>query len=91
MATASTTKDDIKSDVKELVDIVIVDNISLQRIDEYGSFADKRRNEMLKRKLEHELDVSYITGFHRISKSFVDKLLPVLSKYDHDEDRRLIF
>jgi hypothetical protein len=29
MATASTTKDDIKSDVKELVDIVIVDNISL--------------------------------------------------------------
>lgn len=46
---------------------------------------------MLKRKLEHELDVSYVTGFHRISKSFVDKLLSVLSKYDHDEDRRLIF
>ena len=41
---------------------------------------------MLKRKL-----ISYVTGFHRISKSFVDKLLSVLSKYDHDEDRRLIF
>jgi hypothetical protein len=46
---------------------------------------------MLQRKLQHELQVSYITGIDRISKRFADKLLFVLSKYDQDEDRRLIF
>ncbi len=45
---------------------------------------------MLQRRLEHELQVSYITGINRVSKRFADKLLSVLSKYNQDEDRRLI-
>ena len=35
------------------------------RINEYRSLADKRRN--LKQRLEHELDVSYVTGIDKIS------------------------
>jgi len=34
--------------------------------------------------------MSYIMDIHIISKRFADKLLSVLSKYDEDEDRRLI-
>ena len=40
MATISDTKDDIKADVKELVDIVIEDKIHKERIEECHSFAD---------------------------------------------------
>ena len=40
MATISDTKDDIKADVKELVDIVIEDKIPKERIEECHSFAD---------------------------------------------------
>src|SRR5919199_4099049 len=90
MATISDTKDDIKTDVKELVDIVIEDKIPKERIEECRSFADIIRKYMLQRRLEHELQVSYITGINRISKRFADKLLSVLSKYNQDEDRRLI-
>ena len=32
----------------------------------------------------------YITDIHIISKRFADKLFSVLSRYDEDEDRRLI-
>ena len=91
MATVSTMRNDIKADVKELVDIVIEDQISLKRIDTYSSYGEKRRDKMLKWRLEHDLDVSYITGIDRISKRLADKLLSILSKYDRDEDRKLIF
>jgi hypothetical protein len=52
MATVSATKDDIKSDVKELVDIVVEDAISQERIDEYSGFAEIKRKDMLQWKLD---------------------------------------
>jgi hypothetical protein len=64
--------------------------ISEKRINEYRSLADKRHRSMLERRLERDLQISYITDIGMISKRFVDKLLSVLSKYDQDEDRRLI-
>jgi hypothetical protein len=73
------------------MDIAIEDQISLTGIDKYSEYADKAHDKMLKSRLEYDLDVSYITGIDRISKRFVDKLLSILSKYDHDEDRKLIF
>lgn len=91
MATVSTMRDDIKADVKELVDIVIEDKIFKEKIEEYRYYADITRKAKLQQKLEHELQVSYITDINRISKRFADKLLSVLSKYNQDEDRRLIF
>jgi hypothetical protein len=92
MAIANTTEDkDIKSDVKELVDVVIEDRISRERTDEYREFANLKQKDLLQWKLEHDLRISYITGIHRVSKRFADKLLLVLAKYNRDEDRRLIF
>ena len=38
----STTKDDIKSDAKELVDIVVAVKISIKRINECRSFAYRK-------------------------------------------------
>ena len=90
MATISTTKDYIETDVKELMDIAIEDQISLTGIDRYSDCADKAHDKILKSRLEYDLDVSYITGIDRISKRFVERL-SILSKYDHDEDRKLIF
>ena len=43
MTTVSTTRDDIKSDVKELVDTVIADKVYLRKINEFGNIIDKRR------------------------------------------------
>ena len=40
MAIVSINKDDIKSDVKELVDIVIEDKIFKEKIEEYRYYAD---------------------------------------------------
>jgi hypothetical protein len=90
MINTGSKDDDIKADVKELVDIVIADKISLKRIIEYRSLIDKRYRTMLQRRLERELKMSYIMDIHIISKRFADKLLSVLSKYEEDEDRRLI-
>jgi hypothetical protein len=59
----------ISSDVKELVDIVVAYKISIKRVNECRSFA-YRQEKMLKWKLEHELDVAYITGIEGISKRF---------------------
>lgn len=73
------------------MDIVIKDQISLKRLDTYSSYADKRPDKILKWRLEHDLSVSYITGIDRISNRFADNCLSILSKYDQDEDRRLIF
>ncbi len=90
MATVGVMGDDIKADVKELVDIVIEDKIPKERIDECRHYTDIRRKAMLQQKLEHELQISHITGIDRVSKRFADKLLSVLSRYNQDEDRRLI-
>jgi hypothetical protein len=90
MINTGSKDDDIKADVKELVDIVIADKISLKRIIEYRSLINKRYRTMLQRRLERELKMSYIMDIHIISKRFADKLLSVLSKYEEDEDRRLI-
>jgi hypothetical protein len=90
MINSGSKNDDIKADVKELVDIAIADKISVKKISGYRSLIDKRYRVMLKQRLEHELRISYITDISIISKRFADKLLSVLSKYDEDEDRRLI-
>ena len=58
----------ISSDVKELVDIVVAYK-NFYRVNECRSFA-YRQEKMLKWKLEHELDVAYITGIEGISKRF---------------------
>ena len=47
MINTGSKDDDIKADVKELVDIVIADKISLKRIIEYRSLIDKRYRTML--------------------------------------------
>jgi hypothetical protein len=90
MINAGSKDDDIKADVKELTDIVIADKISLKRIIEYRSLIDKRYTMMLQRRLQYQLKMVYITDIHIISKRFADKLLSVLSKYNEDEDRKLI-
>jgi hypothetical protein len=42
MAKVSTTNDDIKFDVKELVDIVVADKIPIKRINECRSFTYRK-------------------------------------------------
>jgi hypothetical protein len=90
MATIGATKDDIKTDVRELVAIAIEDKISKDAIKSYSTLAWIHRQTMLEERLKHDLEVSDITGVNGVSKRFVEKLLFVLSKCQQNEERRLI-
>ena len=91
MATIGATKDDIKTDVRELAAIAIEDKISKDTIKNYRALAEIHYKDTLEERLKHDLEVSDITGINGgISKRFVDKLLFVLSKYQQNEERRLI-
>jgi hypothetical protein len=50
-----------------------IDKISEKRIDTYSSNSGKRRTDMLQRRLDHDLQISYINGSDRISKRFANK------------------
>ena len=91
MATIGATKDDIKTDVRELAAIAIEDKISKDTIKNYRGLAEIHYKDMLEERLKHDLIVSDITGINGgASKRFADKLLSVLSKYQQNEERRLI-
>jgi hypothetical protein len=91
MATINTTRDDIKADVRELAAIALEDNISKDMIERYRTFHESRYQVKLEEILKYDLLVSNITGIRQVSSRFADKLLSVLSKYQSDEDRKLIF
>ena len=91
MATINETKDSIKTDVRELANIAIEDKISKYMIKRYRSFADIHYKDTLEEILKHDLAVSNITGINEVSKRFSEKLLSVLSKYQENEERKLIF
>jgi hypothetical protein len=74
-----------------LLCLAIEDGSSRDSIRQYGQFYEIKHRELLENRLEHDLMVSDITGINRISGRFVEKLLSVLSKYNQDEERRLIF
>src|SRR5919197_4019257 len=91
MATIGATKDDIKTDVRELAAIAIEDKISKDTIKNYRRLAEIHYKDMLEERLKHDLEVADITGINGgVSKRFVDKLLYVLLKYQQNEERRLI-
>ena len=91
MATIGATKDDIKTDVRELAAIAIEDKISKDRIKSYHGLAEIHYKDMLEERLKYDLVVSDIAGINGgVSKRFVDKLLFVLSKYQQNKKRRSI-
>jgi hypothetical protein len=93
MATVSstTTQDEIKKDVWELAVTALEDEISKHKIEYYRSWSELKHKDRLEEILKRDLMVSYITHIYQVSSRFVDKLLSVLPKYQHDEERRLIF
>ncbi|MFL6320254.1 MAG: hypothetical protein ACJ72Q_07255 [Nitrososphaeraceae archaeon] len=90
MATIGATKDDIKTDVRELAAIAVEDKIPKDIIKNYRGLAEIHYKDMFEERLKHDLVVSDITGINGVSKRFVDKLLFILSKYQQNEERRLI-
>ena len=91
MATIGATKDDIKTDARELAAIAIEDKISKDRIKSYHGLAEIHYKDMLEERLKYDLVVSDIAGINGgVSKRFVDKLLFVLSKYQQNKKRRSI-
>ena len=91
MATIGVSKDDIKTDVRELATIAIEDKISKDTIKGYHGLAEIHYKDTLEKRLTHDLEVSDITGIRvGASKRFADKLLFVLSKYQQNEERKLI-
>ena len=90
MATVSATKDEIKPDVRELANIAIADKISRHTIKDYLNLAEMHYKEALEERLRQDLLISDITGINKVTSKFADKLLFVLSKYQQNEERRLI-
>ena len=87
MTTIGVTKDDIRTDVRELAAIAIEDKISKDTIKNYRSLAEIHYKDMLEERLKHDLEVSDITGINGgVSKRFVDKLLFILSTCQQNED-----
>ncbi|MBV9668676.1 MAG: hypothetical protein JO327_11175 [Nitrososphaeraceae archaeon] len=91
MATTVSATNDIKADVRELAHIAIEDKASKDNIGRYADFYKIEHKDLLEKQLKHDLVVSDITGINQVSKRFADKLLFVLSKYQHDGERNLIF
>jgi hypothetical protein len=90
MATVSTTRDDLKTDVRELASIAIEDKVSRYIVRAHLGLSEIRYRNMLEERLKRDLIVSDITGINRVTNRFADKLLCVLSKYPQNEERRLI-
>jgi hypothetical protein len=90
MATVSTTKDDIKTDVRELAAIAIEGKISKDTIKDYRYMYPATYKDSLESRLKHDLLISDIAEINRVSKRFVDKLLSVISKYQEDKERSLV-
>jgi hypothetical protein len=89
MATIGATKDDVKTDVRELAAIAIEDKISKDTIKSYRGLAEIHYKDMLEERLKYDLVVSDITGINGVSKRFVDKLLFVLSKYQQNKKTKI--
>jgi hypothetical protein len=87
MTTIGVTKDDIRTDVRELAAIAIEDKISKDTIKNYRSLAEIHYKDMLEERLKYDFEVSDITGINGgVSKRFVDKLLFILSTCQQNED-----
>jgi hypothetical protein len=56
----------------------------------YLGFADIHYEDLLEDKLKSDLVISDITGINRVSSRFADRLRFVFSKYQRNEERKLI-
>ena len=82
-------KEEVKMDVMELVDIIIEDNISKDKVswiyETIHHFKNPTVLEFVEEGFRHDLMVSEITGVNRPSHKFADKIISLLSKYEQKE------